>query len=127
MRAAAASLVCKIRARFPGITIMMNRAYELLPEVETHIDMLLAESVLTTYNFGSRTYEFVPRAEYLEHRQILREARKRCPALRIFTLDYWNPKDHRILRRIYRTQRANGFEPYVATIELDRIVEEPPP
>jgi uncharacterized protein (TIGR01370 family) len=127
MRSAAASLVCGIRARFPGITIMMNRAYELLPEVEPHIDMLLGECVITTYNFESQTYEFVPRAEYLEHRQILREAKKRRPSLRIFTLDYWNPSDHRVLRRIYRIQRANGFEPYVATIGLDRIVEEPPP
>jgi uncharacterized protein (TIGR01370 family) len=127
MRLAAASLVRRLRARFPGVTIMMNRAYELLPEVETDIDMLLAECVITTYNFRSGTYEFIPRAEYLEHRQILREAKKRRPSLRIFTLDYWNPSDHRVLRRIYRTQRANGFEPYVATIGLDRIVEEPPP
>lgn len=43
------------------------------------------------------------------------------------TLDYWNPADTAGLRRIYRAQRANGFLPYVATVELDRLVPEPGP
>jgi hypothetical protein len=45
----------------------------------------------------------------------------------VFTLDYWNPEDAAGIRRIYRTERANGFHPYVATIKLDRIVREPRP
>ena len=56
---------------------------------------------------------------------ILQAAKARRPKLRIMTLDYWDPEDAEGVSRIYREQRANGFEPYVATIKLDRIVTEP--
>jgi len=125
MTAAAADLVIKIRKHFPEITIMMNRAYQLLPKVEKDINIVLGESVFATYDFESKSYRWVPREEYGYQVNLLRAARKRCPSLRIFTLDYWNPEDHEGLRKIYRVQRANGFEPYVSTIELDRVVLEP--
>ena len=57
--------------------------------------------------------------------EILQSAKARRPELRVMTLDYWDPEDPEGIRRIYRVQRANGFEPYVASIELDRIVTEP--
>jgi hypothetical protein len=31
------------------------------------------------------------------------------------------------VRRIYATQRANGFSPHVSVVELDRVVPEPKP
>jgi hypothetical protein len=67
----------------------------------------------------------VPEQDYRYQVDLLQAARKRCPSLRIFTLDYWNPDDRAGLRKIYRVQRANGFEPYVSTIALDRVVLEP--
>jgi uncharacterized protein (TIGR01370 family) len=125
MTTAAADLVIKLRQHFPEITIMMNRAYVLLPMVENKIDIVLGESVFATYDFESKTYQWVPEEDYRYQVNLLRAARQRCPSLRIFTLDYWNPEDRVGLRKIYRIQRANGFEPYVATIELDRVILEP--
>ena len=125
MKQAAAGMVREIRRRFPRITIMMNRAYELLPGVEQSIDIVLGESVFATYDFSKKTYHLVDREEYLQQVKVLKQAKARRPALRVLTLDYWNPADTKGLTRIYREERANGFEPYVSTIELDRVIREP--
>ena len=125
MTAAATRLVRTIRRHYPTITIMMNRGYELLPEVDGHIDVLLAESFFTDYDFDTKVYSRVPPDLYQEQLSIINAAKTRQPGLRIFTLDYWDPEDRNGIAQIYREQRGNGFSPYVATIELDRIVEEP--
>lgn len=125
MTEAAARLVRAIRLNYPTIPIMMNRAYPLLPAVEEAIDMALGESVYADYDFETETYERVDPALYREQVQLLQAAKMRRPALRVMTLDYWNPQDRAGVAEIYRVQRRNGFEPYVATIGLDVIV--PPP
>jgi hypothetical protein len=55
----------------------------------------------------------------------MRDAVRRGPRLRLFTLDYWDPEDSDGLAEIYRAQRCAGFIPYVATPDLTRIVPEP--
>lgn len=125
MSAAAAALVTAIRGRYPHIKIMLNRAYDLLPSVDRHIDYALGESVYADYDFETKRYQLVPRALYEQQIRILQSARQRRPQLRVFTLDYWDPADRAGVARIYAEQRKNGFHPYVATVELDRVVPEP--
>ena len=127
MTAAAASLVKAIRLHFPHIVIMLNRAYAILPEVAMYIDMELGESVYTSYDFASETYIRVKHSDYQWQVERLRNAQELNPQIQIMTLDYWNPDDDHGIARIYAEQRANGFSPYVATIELDRIICEPKP
>jgi uncharacterized protein (TIGR01370 family) len=125
MSEAAANLVGAIRTRYPAIKIMMNRGYDLLPRVEQHIDYVLGESVFADYDFETKTYRLVPASLYRQQVDILKAAQRRRAALEIFTLDYWNPADRQGIARIYAEQRRNGFSPYVATVDLDRIVPEP--
>jgi uncharacterized protein (TIGR01370 family) len=125
MSTAAAALVLAIRARYPHITIMLNRAYELLPAVERHIDYVLGESVYADYDFVTKRYRLVPHALYEQQVRLLHAARQRRPQLQVFTLDYWDPADAAGVARIYAEQRKNGFHPYVSTVELDRVVPEP--
>lgn len=127
MSDAAAALVAAIRARYPAIKLAMNRGYAILPRVEQHLDYVLGESVRADYDFETKKYRRVPEPLYLEQVRILQGAKKRRPQLQILTLDYWNPVDRAGVARIYREQRARGFHPYVATVELDRIVPEPRP
>ncbi|HYD05479.1 MAG TPA: endo alpha-1,4 polygalactosaminidase, partial [Reyranella sp.] len=124
---AAAQLVRTIRRNYPTVPIMMNRAYPLLPKVERDIDFELGESVYADYDFKTKTYKLVDRTEYLDQVKFLKDAQKRRPELRVMTLDYWSPTDPAGIQRIYKEQRANGFNPYVATIDLDRLVKEPAP
>jgi uncharacterized protein (TIGR01370 family) len=125
MTTAAASLVKALRAAFPHITIMMNRGYGLLPDVAPFIDILLGESVYSTYDSGRKTYRLLPANEYQAQVRLLKDAKRKNTRLRICTLDYWDPADLEGIRRIYRQERSSGFEPYVATIGLDRILAEP--
>jgi polysaccharide biosynthesis protein PelA len=125
MTSAAAILVKALRLAFPSITIMMNRGYGILPEVAPFIDILLGESVYTTYDSDRKIYRLLPADEYRAQVRLLKDAKTSNRRLRICSLDYWDPTDLGGIRRIYREQRANGFEPYVATIGLDRILAEP--
>lgn len=125
MTAAAARLVRTIRRHYPDLIIMMNRAYEILPHVERHIDIVLGESVYADYDFAKKNYKLVKKDLYEQQVRWLQAAKKRAPNLRIFTLDYWYPKDRKAIAAIYKVQRGNGFEPYVSTIKLDRVHPRP--
>lgn len=127
MTEAAATLVRALRLHYPRMPIMLNRAYALLPEVGGSIDMVLGESVHADYDFDAETYGWVEDDLYREQVRLLKEAKTRHPGLAVMTLDYWRPDDAATIARIYAEQRRNGFNPYVATVELDRIVPEPPP
>jgi endo-alpha-1,4-polygalactosaminidase (GH114 family) len=125
MTDAAAHLVQAIHMHYPSIKIMMNRGYGLLPKVGDSITMELGESMYTDYNFDKKIYEKVQASSYQEQVDLLKKAQQANPHLKIYTLDYANPSDTPVLLDIYKTERANGFIPYVATIGLDQLVEEP--
>ncbi|UGY16907.1 endo alpha-1,4 polygalactosaminidase [Bradyrhizobium septentrionale] len=121
----AADLVRAIRTAFPGILIMINRGFAVLPLIAGHFDMVLGESVRTTFDAGTGRYSFVSESDYEWQRQQLWAAGGRDPNLQLFSLDYWDPNDKENIAKIYTEERANGFVPYVATPDLTRIV--PPP
>lgn len=125
MRDAAIRLVKAVRRHYPDLTLMMNRGYDLLPAVERDVDAVLAESLHGTYDFATKQYRRVPAADTAAQLSLLRAARARRPALRLYALEYWDPEDAGGVAELYRIARAAGFEPYVATIALDRLVPEP--
>ncbi|MDO9711747.1 endo alpha-1,4 polygalactosaminidase [Paracraurococcus lichenis] len=125
MVAGAAALVRAVRQRFAGVPLMINRGYAVLPQIAGQFDMLLGESVYSTFDAGAKGYRLMPEAGYAWQVERLRAARERDRRLRVFSLDYWDPQDRAGLARIYAVQRANGFVPYVATPDLTRIVPAP--
>jgi uncharacterized protein (TIGR01370 family) len=125
MTDAAVQLVRAIRLQYPQIIIMLNRAYDILPEVATCLDMALGESVYADYDFKTKAYGLVDPSLYQWQVSRLKEAQGLNPKLQVMTLDYWDPADSAGVAKIYKEQRANGFSPYVATINLDVIVPEP--
>jgi len=125
MREAAIRLVRAIRKNYPEIKIMVNRAYDILPEIAGEIDQVLGESVYTTYDFERKLYRHTSEEEYAAQVAALKKAKKENPELELYTLDYWDPEDKEEIKKIYRIQRENGFIPYVATIDLHKIVPEP--
>ncbi|MCC7242505.1 MAG: endo alpha-1,4 polygalactosaminidase [Acidobacteria bacterium] len=125
MRDAAVRLVRAIRHQYPQIVIMVNRGYALLPDIAPSIDILLGESVLATFDPATKAYSRVTDPDVAWQVNALRRAQALNPALKLFTLDYWDPADADGVRRLYQEQRANGFVPYVSTPMLDTLVEEP--
>lgn len=122
---AAVDLLGAIRMHFPDIQIMLNRGYAVLPKAAKWIDMIMAESLYTDYDFESKTYKKVPEELFNEQMVILRELKRLNPHLKMFSLDYWDPEDKQMVKEIYEEERKNGFSPYVATIDLDKVIPEP--
>lgn len=127
MVAGAAALVQAIRARFPDITIMMNRGYALLPKVVSRIDIVLAEAMASRWNFAEKRYEMMTPEDWDWQAAKLYEAKRANPRLKLMTLDYWDPADEATVASLYARERAAGFQPYVSTLALDRLIPEPRP
>jgi uncharacterized protein (TIGR01370 family) len=125
MRRAAVELVLAIRHHYPDAVLMVNRGYALMPQIAGSIDILLGESVLSTFDSTTKTYRRTSPGDANWQISAMRQARAINPTLRLFTLDYWDPADPDGIRRLYREQRANGFVPYVSTPALDSLIGEP--
>ena len=125
--ASAAELIRAIRKRFPGMTIMMNRGYALLPQVVSQIDIVLAEAMASRWSFTGRRYEMTSLADWEWQAEKLHAARSANPRLKLMTLDYWDPADKATIANLYARERAAGFQPYVSTLALDRLIPEPRP
>lgn len=125
MQDAAVTLVKKIRARYPKILIVINRAFKILPEIGGIIDMVQAESIYTSYDMKKKTYGLNDPKTYQAELKFLKQFKAKFPKVRILSLEYAEANDKEKIKEIYRTQRSNGFEPYVSVIQLDRIIEEP--
>jgi uncharacterized protein (TIGR01370 family) len=125
MRAAAIELVDTIRARWPRLTLIMNRGYAVLPDVAESIDAVIAESLLTAPDQQTGGFAWVEPRQVELQVSLLQPAARRRPPLPILSLDYWHPDDVTTIAEIYHRERALGHHPYVATRLLDRIVAEP--
>jgi polysaccharide biosynthesis protein PelA len=125
MRQAAIDLVRAIRARNPGIKLIMNRGYALLPSVVDVLDALIAESLLTRPDPATGSAAWVSAREVAQQLALLAPALRRSRPLPILSLDYWAPDDTATIEQIYRRERKFGHHPYVATPLMDRILAEP--
>lgn len=124
MREAAVTLMHAIRRRYPNLSIMVNRGYALLDRIVDDIDMLMGESVRSTFDAKQGGYVLVGDEGYLWQRDRMQAAKALRRDIGLFTLDYWPADDPRGRARLYAQQRASGFAPYVATFDLRRIVSE---
>ena len=123
MRAAAVELVGVIRERCPNMMLIMNRGYELLPQLVQKIDALIVESLLTVPDQRGG-FVFADPIEVKREIALLKPATQRQPPLPVLSLDYWDPGDVKTIAEIYRRERDLGHHPYVAGRLLDRIVPE---
>lgn len=127
MADAAAMLVRTIAAEFPETKIIVNRGYEILPQVASVITGVLGESVYTTYDFEEKRAKPTTEDDYTYQVDILKSLKKINPDLVVLTLDYWDINDTQRVRELYAKQRANGFLPYIATVDLHKLIPEPAP
>ena len=125
MRSAAIRLVNAIRARYPNAPLLLNRAYDLLDSLAPLLAGHLSESCYSNYDAVAKRYRLVTDPGTTALLQKALAVKANYPALRLLSLDYWDPADGQGMARIYAAQRTLGFDPYVATLALDRLVAEP--
>jgi len=122
-RAAMGQLVARLRRRFPSALIVANGGLSLLPDIAPQLDALVVESVWTGYDFGAATYFRRTPGEAAARAATLREVRAQT-GLPVLPLEYAALEDAPTRAWIYETARSAGFDPYVSTIALDRIIAE---
>jgi uncharacterized protein (TIGR01370 family) len=125
MRQGAIDLVRAIRAGYPNAPLLLNRAYDLLDSLAPLLAGHLSESCYAQYDAATKRYRLVNDAAAAALLQKALAVKGKYPALRLLSLDYWDPADELGVARIYAAQRTLGFDPYVATVALDRLVAEP--
>lgn len=109
-----------LHRRFPGIRLILNRGFEIVPRVRDKIEMVAAESLFRGWNAGQKRYEEVPAAsrEWLLGQLQTIQQQHRIPVL---VIDYVPPQN-RLLARATATQiEALGFIPWVSDSQLHTI------
>jgi uncharacterized protein (TIGR01370 family) len=125
MKKAVLDLLAAVRMHYPEIKIMINRGFDAFPEAAPYVDYIMAESTLVDDYTDPKNPRFFSESDYQWSKEIIDAARKANPQLKVYSVDYWNPKDMAKIKEIYGKQRASGYIPYVATIDLQSVVEEP--
>lgn len=125
MREGAIKLIHALRMHYPDMKIMLNRGFQALPDIAKQIDMVLAESTMVDSHTDAKNPTFFAENIYEESLKTLWDAQKTAPGLKVYSLDYWIPEDIGPVKKIYSTQRRNGFIPYVSTPDLQKIFAEP--
>lgn len=120
MSDAAIAIVKEMRRRLPKQKlIMVNRGFDVLPDLVGDIDIVLAESVLVDASKPDRPY--FSEAENGQYIALLQDLNKNNPHLSIFALDYPNLSDKTMCNSVYQAQKNHGFVPYISTADLQKI------
>lgn len=109
-----------LHRRFPGIRLILNRGFEILPRVRDQVEMVAAESLFQRWNAATSRYEAVgeaDRAWLLAQLNTVRE-RDRLPVL---VIDYVAPHDRALARETARRIQALGFVPWVSDGALSTL------
>jgi hypothetical protein len=108
-----------LHARFPGIRLIANRGFELLPRIHPYIEAVAAESVLRGWDPERKAYRLVP----AEDRQWLeaRFAEARAYGLTGIAIDYVPTHDREGARQTARSLLEKGLVPWVANGALDTL------
>ncbi|MDX8406985.1 MAG: endo alpha-1,4 polygalactosaminidase, partial [Mariprofundaceae bacterium] len=113
-------LIQQLRQHFPELKILLNRGFEVVPDVHARIDGVVAESLFQTWNAATRRYGKVSADahQWLQHK--LGELHKRYH-LPVYVIDYVSPADRVLARQTAKRISGLGFTPWVANPQLDML------
>jgi hypothetical protein len=109
-----------LHARYPGIQLILNRGFEIVPRVRDKIRMVAAESLFRSWNAGAQRYEAVsqPDREWLTAQ--LKTIRER-DGLDILSIDYVEPNQRELMRETAGKISELGFIPWVSDAALESM------
>ncbi len=109
-----------LHRRFPGIRLILNRGFEIVPRVHDKIQMVAAESLFRGWNAGRKRYEEVPSASrewLLGQLQTIQQQY----GTQILAIDYVPPQDRALTRTTAVRIQALGFIPWVTDNQLHTV------
>lgn len=118
------SLIKELRARHPDTIIVINRAWDLLPDLGDTVDGIMFESFTLSYDFGSKSYIQI-RASGLDAgleiwTRLLKPAHEQHGIV-LLALDYSNEADDPGVASALNRAATLGMIPCFATIQLDKL------
>lgn len=110
----------QIHTQFPGIHIILNRGFEILPQVHDWVTAVTVESLFQGWNNVTHTYVPVtePDRQWLLTQLNQITTRYQLP---VIVIDYAAPAQRALAREFAQKIRALGFIPWVSNPELDMI------
>ncbi|UCV11299.1 bifunctional glycoside hydrolase 114/ polysaccharide deacetylase family protein [Dechloromonas denitrificans] len=109
-----------LHKRFPGIQLILNRGFEIVPKVRDKIRMVAAESIFQGWNASNQRYEPVKAADREWLLTQLQTIRQR-DGLDILAIDYVAPHDRALSRETAERIKALGFIPWVTDSNLESV------
>ena len=113
-------LIETLAARFPGIRLILNRGFELLPEVHRHVVAVAAESLHRGWNARTSRYVNVSEADRAWLRARVDEVRQRY-GLPVLAIDYLPAAALDEARALARRMLADGIIPWIAEPSLTTL------
>lgn len=110
----------QMRERFPGIRIILNRGFEIMPQVHKWLTAVVAESLFQGWD--NSTHSYVPvkdtdRQWLLAHLNKIKNEYR----LPVIVIDYTAPNERKQAREISKKIQLAGFTPWVSNPELDML------
>lgn len=114
------NLIKTMHNRFPGIKLIFNRGFELLPEVASYAVALAAESLFQRWDAGLASYSEVPEADRNWLLTKLNQIHAQY-GLQIIVIDYVSPAQRELAREVAEKISALGFTPWVSNPSMDML------
>ena len=118
--AALVDIIRAIHQRFPGVALLFNRGFEVLPDVAPLAVGVVAESLFQSWNPGAQEFAAVSPQDREWLLMRLNEVRDRY-GLPVTVIDYVAPTQAALAQETSRRIAALGFTPWVATPGLDVV------
>ena len=113
-------VIKKLNERFPGIKLILNRGFEIVPRVRDQIQMVAAESTFRGWNASAKRYVDVPPQdrEWLLGQLQTISKRDKLPVL---SIDYVPPHDREAMRETAKKIDELGIIPWVTDADLNTL------
>jgi len=109
-----------LHQQFPGIQLILNRGFEIVPQVHDKVYMVAAESLYQAWNAGAQRYQQVSQPDRTWLLGQLRTVRSQY-RLPVLVIDYVPPHDRDLMRATAARIAADGFIPWVADSALHTV------
>ena len=109
-----------LHQRFPGIQLIFNRGFELVPQLPGKVAMVAAESLYRSWNAKTQRYEEVPEASRAWLLEQLRTIQQR-DGVPVLAIDYVPTHDRALARSTAQRIQEHGIIAWVTDAALSSV------
>jgi len=114
------AVITEMKRRWPDAKLIMNRGFEILPDIHQDVWMVAAESLFRGWDARTRTFIEVSADDRTWLENQLRKAQKDYQ-LPVLVIDYLPPKQRQQARDTAKKIEDAGFIPYVTSPEMNSV------